>query len=480
MSKYDYNIAVIGAGSAGLVTSYIAAVLKSKVALIEKHKMGGDCLNTGCVPSKSFIKSAKVVATLKKAEKYGLENVTYKVNFAQLMERVQDVITKIEPHDSIERYTKLGVNCYKNEALIISPHEIELDDGEKITAKNIVIATGAKPLVLPIPGLDQLDYLHSDNLWNLREQPSRMLFMGAGPIGCEIAQSFARLGTDVTVIDIAPTLLPREDPEIADFVIQSFKKDGMKFIGNAQIEKFEKTDTEEKVFYKVDGKNHELSFDKIFLGIGRKANTKDIWTDKLKIELNKNGTIKTNDYLQTSISNIYACGDVVGPFQFTHMAAHQAWYCTVNSLFHPFKKFKVDYSVVPWVTYTDPEVAQVGLNEPMCKQQGIPYEVTRYNIDELDRAIADREDYGIIKLLTVPGKDKILGCTICSNVAGELIGEFILAMKSNVGLNKILGTIHPYPTMIEANKYVSGEWRKAHSPTSILNALQKLHNWRRQ
>ena len=479
MAKYDYNIVSIGAGSAGLVTSYIGAILKAKVALIERHKMGGDCLNTGCVPSKALIKTAKVIQSFKKHKIYGLEDASYRVNFKAVMEQVQAVIRKIEPHDSVERYSKLGVECYKNEARLLSPHEIELDDGKKITAKNIVIATGARPAVFPIAGLDSLDYVHSDNIWELKELPKRMLFLGGGPIGCELAQCFSRLGSKVTIIDIAPTILPREDPEIARFVIDSFEKDGINFIGEAKIDRFEKNSDAEKVYYEKEGKNQVLEFDKIFLGTGRQANTKGLGIEELGIELNSNKTLKVNDYLQTTVPNIYGCGDVVGPFQFTHMAAHQAWYCAVNSLFSPFKKFKVDYSVVPWVTYTDPEVAQVGENEISCQQKGMAFEVTRYGVDDLDRAIADREDKGIVKVITVPKKDQILGCTICAQNAGEMIGEFILAMRNKIGLNKILGTIHPYPTMIEANKYAAGQWKSAHAPQGILNFLGKFHSWRR-
>lgn len=479
MAKYDYNIVSIGGGSGGLVTSYIGAILKAKVALIERHKMGGDCLNTGCVPSKSLIKTAKVIQSFKKHKIYGLEKVSYEVNFSAVMKQVQEVIKKIEPHDSVERYTKLGVDCYQEDAKLLSKHEIELANGKKITAKNIVIATGAIPTVFPIPGLDKLDYVHSDNIWQLQTLPKRMLFLGAGPIGCELAQCFARLGSKITIIDIAPHILPREDPEIAKFVIDSFQQDGIEVVGSAKIDRFEKNAKEETVYYEKDGEKKSLSFDKIFLGLGRTARTKSFGLEELGIKLNPNGTLVVDQYLRTNVPNIYGCGDVVGPYQFTHMAAHQAWYCAINALFSPLKKFAVDYSVVPWVTYTDPEVAQVGENEISCKQKGIAYEATTYGIDDLDRAIADREDRGIVKVITEPKKDKILGCTICGQNAGEMIGEFILAMKTGAGLNTILGAIHPYPTMIEANKYVAGQWKSAHAPQKILNLLGKFHHWRR-
>ena len=479
MAKFDYNIISIGGGSAGLVTSYIGAVLKAKIALIERQKMGGDCLNTGCVPSKALIKTAKVIQSLKKHKVYGLKNVDYQVDFSAVMAQVKEVIKKIEPHDSIERYSKLGVDCYQDNAKLISKHEIELASGKKITAKNIVIATGASPAIFPIPGLDTLDYLHSDNIWDLKQLPKRMLFLGGGPIGCELAQCFARLGSKISIIDIAPSILPREDPEIAKFVIDSFANDGIDFIGNAKIDRFEKLAKEEKVHYQQNGKSYSLTFDKIFLGLGRRARSKGFGLEELGVKINPNGTLVVDRYLRTSVPNIYGCGDVVGPFQFTHMAAHQAWYCAVNALFSPLKKFAVDYSVVPWVTYTDPEVAQVGENAISCKQKGIPYETTIYGIDDLDRAIADREDRGIVKVVTSPKKDKILGCTICGQNAGEMIGEFILAMKTGAGLNTILSTIHPYPTMIEANKYVAGQWKSANAPQKILNLLAKFHSWRR-
>lgn len=479
MAKYDYNIISIGGGSGGLVTSYIGAILNAKVALIERNKMGGDCLNTGCVPSKALIKTAKTIQNFKKHKVYGLEDVSYKVNFSAVMEQVQEVVKKIEPHDSVERYTKLGVDCYKNNAKLISPHEVKLDDGKVLTAKNIVIATGATPTVLPISGLDKLDYLHSDNIWELKSLPKKMLFLGGGPIGCELAQCFARLGSEISILDIAPSILPREDPQIARYVIDTFAKDGIKFIGNAKIDRFEKTVSCEKVYYSKDGKNEIFEFDKIFLGLGRTPRTKGFGLEELGIKLNPNKVILVDDYMRSSIKNIYACGDVAGPYQFTHMAGHQAWYCAVNALFAPFKKFKIDYSVVPWVTYTDPEIAQVGENEISCKQKGIAYETTTYGIDDLDRAIADREDRGLVKIVTVPKKDKILGCTICSQNAGEMIGEFILAMKTKVGLNTILGTIHPYPTMIEANKYAAGQWKSKNAPQGILNFLKKFHNFRR-
>ena len=481
--KFDANMVVIGAGAAGLVSSYIAAAVKAKVILIEKHKMGGDCLNTGCVPSKALIKSAKVKHQSEQLEKYGLSGGEVQTQFPQVMQRVQDIIRKIEPHDSVERYSELGVDCLQGTATIISPYEVEVD-GKRITTKNIVIASGARPWVPEIPGLDQINYLTSDTVWDLTELPKHMLVIGAGPIGCELAQSFARLGSKasgskVTVIDMASRVLPREDDEVSELVHQALIEDGVEFVLGASIKGFESGPEQKQIVLEQgteqDGQTLKISFDQVLFAVGRKANTEGMGLESLGIELNSNGTLAVNEYLQTQYQNIYACGDVAGPYQFTHMAAHQAWYVAVNALFGRFKKFKVDYSVVPHATFVDPEVARVGLNETEAKEKNITYEITRYGIDDLDRAIADSHDYGFVKVLTVPGKDKILGVTIVAVNASDMIGEYVLAMRHGLGLNKILGTIHIYPTMNEANKYAAGEWKRAHAPEKLLTWVEKFH-----
>ena len=476
---YEYNLIAIGAGAAGLVTTYIGAAVKAKVALIERHKMGGDCLNTGCVPSKALISSAKAVSMMKKHEKFGLTGVQYEVDFAKVMERVQDAIKKIEPHDSVERYTGLGVHCIQGEATILSPNEVEVD-GKVLTTANIVVATGARPFIPPVPGLEDIDYLHSDNVWDIRELPKRLLVIGGGAIGCELAQSFCRLGSKVTLMDILPNILPKEDPDIVKFVLDAFDEDGVSVKTGIKISSLKKDAKGViKVSFEKDGKKSTLSVDKVLVAAGRKANTTGFGLEKIGVKLTKQGTIEVDEYLRTNVENVYACGDVAGPYQFTHMAGHQAWYAAVNSLFSPLKKFKVDYSVVPWVTYTDPEIAQVGLNESEAKRKNISYEITRYPLDDLDRAITDRTDYGVVKILTVPGRDKILGVTICGVHAGDMIAEFILAMKHGIGLNKILGTIHPYPTLAEANKMAAGVWRKAHVVSWMEKISEKFHATRR-
>jgi len=478
MATYDFNLVVIGAGSGGLVTAYIAAAVKAKVALIEKHKMGGDCLNTGCVPSKALIKSARLLSQIKKHKKYGINEASVSFDFADVMERVQRVIKTIEPHDSVERFTSLGVDCFQGAARILSPYEVEVN-GKVITTANIVIATGAGPFIPPLPGLDGINFLHTDNLWDIRKLPKRLVVLGGGPIGSELAQSFARFGAEVTQVEMGPSILGREDEDVIALVQSFFELDGVRLKTNTQAK--EVVVKEGEKFLVVVGKEGEerLPFDEILVAVGRRAHVSGFGAEELGITLSERQTISVDPFMRTNFSNIYACGDVAGPYQFTHTAAHQAWYCAVNALFAPLKKFKVDYSVIPWCTYTDPEVARVGLNEKEAKEKNIPYEVVTYGIDDLDRAITDEEAHGLVKVLTVPGKDRILGVTICGEHAGDLIAEFVLAMKHGLGLNKILGTIHIYPTLAEANKFAAGMWKKSHAPEGLLKLIEKYHSWRR-
>jgi dihydrolipoamide dehydrogenase len=469
---FDTNLVVIGAGSAGLVSSYIAAAVKAKVTLIEKHKMGGDCLNTGCVPSKALLRSTKILSYIKRAREYGFKNASVDFEFAEVMERVQRVIKQVEPHDSVERYSKLGVDCIQGEATITSPYTVEVN-GKQITTPNIIIASGGRPFVPPIPGLEQAGYFTSDTIWTLRTLPKRLVILGGGPIGCELAQAFARLGSKVFQIQRAKHIMVREDIEVSEMIEAKFAKEGIEVLTSHKALRVE----EKQLICEHEGKEVSIAFDEILVAVGRVANTMGL--EKLGIRLTARGTVEVDEYMRTNIPTIYACGDVAGPYQFTHTAAHQAWYASVNALFGKFKKFKVDYSVIPWTTFTDPEVARVGLNEQDAKRQGIKYEVTKYGIDDLDRAIADEEAHGFVKVLTQPGKDKILGVTIVGHHAGDLIAEYIQAMKWGIGLNKILGTIHIYPTLAEANKYAAGEWKRAHAPAKVLKWIEKYHAWRR-
>jgi len=476
----DYNLVVIGAGSGGLVSSYIASVVKSKVALIERHKMGGDCLNTGCVPSKALIRSTTFLSHVNRHKDFGFKNATAEFDFAEIMERVQSIIRKIEPHDSVERYSKLGVDCLQGEAKILSPNKVSVD-GKVITTKNIIIATGGVPAVPRIPGIENIDYYHTDNIWTIRKQPKKLIVIGGGPIGCELGQAFARMGTKVILIQRHHQLLPREDDDVIEVMERHLEKEGAELRLSTITERIEVRDGKKFLIVKKKGdeKEEEIEFDELLSAVGRVPRTKGFGLEELGVELDDRGRIRTDQYSRTNIKNIFACGDVTSPYQFTHMAAHQAWYCAVNALFSPFAKFKVDLSITPWCTYTDPEIGRLGLNEKEAKEKNIPYELSVYPLDDLDRAITDSEDYGMIKVLTPPGKDKILGVTICGYHAGDLLPEFVFAKKYGMGLNKILGTIHVYPTMGESIKYAAGIWKKAHKPEGLLNLIGKFHSFRR-
>ncbi|MBU2872774.1 FAD-dependent oxidoreductase [Marinobacter salexigens] len=481
--SFDYNLLVIGGGSAGLVSAYIAAAVKAKVGMIEKHKLGGDCLNTGCVPSKALIRSAKAADTMRHANRYGLESVPVKGSFKNIMNRVQEVIAKVEPHDSPERYSKLGVDCISGEASFVSPWELEVrhNDGrtERLTARSIIVATGGKPAMPPIPGLAEMEPLNSDNLWELQEQPERLLVLGGGPIGSELAHAFARLGSQVIQVEMGDRLLAKEDSDVSELIKTQFESDGIDLRLEHAAREFAIEEGEKVVYCEHKGERVRIAFDQVLVAVGRAPNTKGLGLEKIGIETLRNGSVPVEDDMSLRYPNVFACGDVAGPYQFTHAAAHQAWYAAVNGLFGQFKRFRVDYRVMPWVTFTSPEVARVGLSEAEAKEQGVAYEITRYGLDDLDRAIAESEDYGFIKILTPPGKDKILGVVVVGSHAGEILAEFTLAMKHGLGLNKILGTIHPYPTWNESAKYAAGEWKRAHAPEGILKLLEKLHGWRR-
>jgi pyruvate/2-oxoglutarate dehydrogenase complex dihydrolipoamide dehydrogenase (E3) component/uncharacterized membrane protein YdjX (TVP38/TMEM64 family) len=476
--RFDTNLVVIGAGSAGLVAALIAATVRAKVTLVERERMGGDCLNTGCVPSKALIRSARIANYARRAEEFGLAPMPVAVDFPRVMERVQAVVKTIEPHDSVERFTGLGVDCVQGDARIVSPWEVAVN-GSTLTTRNIVIASGARPRVPDIPGLETVDYLTSDTVWELREAPARLLVLGGGPIGCELAQAFAGLGIEVALATRAGRIVPREDPEVSVLLQAAFEAAGIAVHTGFDPVRFERRDGAQYCQFETPDGPRELVFDRLLLAVGRSANVEGLGLEALGIGLTPGGTIAVDDFLRTAIPTIYACGDVVGPWLFTHMASHQAWYASVNALFGRLRRFRVDYSVVPWATFTDPEVARVGLNEADARDRDIPCEVTRYELAGLDRAIADGEARGFIKVLTEPGRDRILGATIVGYHAAELLNEFILAMKHGLGLNKVLATIHVYPTLSEGNKFVAGEWRKARKPERLLAWVERWHRWQR-
>ena len=482
---FDRNLVVIGAGAGGLVSAYIAAAVKAKVTLVESHKMGGDCLNYGCVPSKALIKSAKLAHQMRHGSVYGLSDTSPVFSFKAVMQRIHAVVRAIEPHDSVERYTGLGVEVLQGYAKIVNPWtvEIALNGGGKqiLTTRNIVIAAGARPFVPPLPGIDAVGYVTSDTLWDtfaqLDEIPRRLVVLGGGPIGCELAQSFQRLGAQVTQVEMAPRIMIREDEEVSALARRALEADGVVVLTGHKALRCEQAGDVKSLIVEHAGQELPIEFDALLCAVGRVARLSGYGLEELGIPADR--TVETNEYLQTIYTNIYAAGDVAGPFQFTHVAAHQAWYAAVNALFGDLKKFKTDYSVIPWATFIDPEVARVGLNEQEAKEKKIAYEVTKYGIDDLDRAIADSEAHGFVKVLTVPGKDRILGVTIVGTHAGDLLAEYVLAMKQGLGLNKILGTIHTYPTLSEANKYAAGEWKRAHQPVKLLEWVRRYHDWKR-
>jgi pyruvate/2-oxoglutarate dehydrogenase complex dihydrolipoamide dehydrogenase (E3) component/uncharacterized membrane protein YdjX (TVP38/TMEM64 family) len=484
-ARFDRNLVVIGAGAAGLVTSYIAAAVKARVTLIEAHKMGGDCLNYGCVPSKALIKSAKVAQLMRQAAHYGLQTSEPTFRFSDVMARVHAVIAAIEPHDSIERYTQLGVEVKQGHGRIVNPWTVEITNAqgqrEQLTTRAIVIAAGARPYVPPIPGLNAVGYVTSDTLWEafakLDVAPPRLLVLGGGPIGCELAQSFARLGSQVTLVEMAPRLLSREDEDVSAAVQSALVRDGVQVLTAHQALRCGVVNGEKTINLQHQGSEMTLAFDALLCAVGRVARLEGYGLEALGIDTHR--TVPVNEYLETLYPNIYAAGDVAGPYQLTHTAAHMAWYAAVNALFAPFKKFKVDYSVIPAAVFTDPEVARVGLNEQEARAKNIAYEVTHYGIDDLDRAIADGVAHGFVKVLTVPGKDRIVGATIVGEHAADLLAEFVLAMRYGLGLNKILSTIHIYPTLAESNKYAAGAWKRAHAPERVLRLLERFHIWRR-
>jgi len=491
--RYDRNLIVIGAGAAGLVTAYIGAAVKAKVTLVEAHKMGGDCLNYGCVPSKALIKTAKLASAMRNADRYGLTPASPQFSFRQVMARVHDVVRAIAPHDSVERYESLGVEVLQGYGRVVDPWTVEIEaaDGtrQRLTTRSIVIAAGARPMVPPLPGLDDVGYVTSDTLWDRFGQmdaaPGRVVVLGGGPIGCELAQALGRLGSAVTQIEMGPRLMPREDAEVSDMVSAALAHDGVEVLTSHKAVRCEREEqgdgqggaVRKWIIVEHNGVERRIEFDALVCAVGRVARLQGYGLEALGIPVDR--TVVTNEYLETLYPNIYAAGDVAGPYQFTHTAAHQAWYAAVNALFGQFRRFKADYSVIPWATFVDPEVARVGLNEQEARDKGVAFEVTRYGIDDLDRAIADGTAHGFVKVLTVPGKDRILGVTIVGEHAADLLAEFVLAMKHGLGLNKILGTIHTYPTLAEANKYAAGEWKRAHAPEQLLAWVQRYHAWRR-
>lgn len=461
-----------------MVSAYIAATVKAKVTLIEKHRMGGDCLNTGCIPSKSLLRSAKIAHYARRASIYGLRDTPIEFEFNQIMDRVQSVIRRIEPVDSVERYTSVGVNCEIGEAKLTSPFSVEVN-GKSITTRKIIIASGAQPVVPCIPGLEASGYLTTETLWDMRELPRRVALIGAGPVGCEIGQALCRLGSEVHIFDIAPRILEKEEPEVSDLMLNHLSSEGIRFHLGGEITQVESTRSCKTLHSTIETTSQRFEVDEVIVAVGRKPTTENLGLEDIGVELASDGSIKVDRFLRSSIKSIYAIGDAIAPFQLTHAASHEAWHATVNALFTPFKRFKVDYSVLPWCTFTDPEVARVGLTVAESRNRGIAIEQTVYQLNDLDRAITESEDEGFVSIVTKRGSDQVIGATIVAHHAGEMIGEFALAMKHNIGLKKVMALVHVYPTWLEANKYTAGEWRRNNAPTRLLAFAEHFHRWRR-
>lgn len=484
-ARFERNLVVIGAGSAGLVSAYIAAATKAKVTLVEAGEMGGDCLNYGCVPSKALIRSAALAHQMRHASHHGLTDTAPVIPFRAVMERIHGIIATIAPHDSVERYTALGVEVIRGHARLVGPWTVEITEPggtrRRLTTRAIVIATGARPVLPPLPGLELVDPLTSDSLWAaLRDQdeaPRRLVVLGGGPIGCELAQAFARLGSAVTQIEMAPRLMMREDAEISDLVAGALQTDGVRVLTGHRALRCGVDDHGRWIEVEQGGAVQRLAFDRIIVAVGRSARLEGFGLEELGIPTGR--TVETNAFLQTRFPNILAAGDVAGPFQFTHTAAHQAWFASVNALFGDLWRIKADYRVIPWATFTDPEIARLGLSEAEAAAQGIAVEATRFDLAGLDRAVTDGAARGFVKVLTPPGSDRILGVTIAGAHAGDMMAEFVLAMKHGLGLNKLLGTIHIYPTWAEGNKAVAGAWRRAHVNPRLLSLVRWFHDRRR-
>ncbi len=482
-ARFDRNLVVIGGGSAGLVSAYVAAGSGAAVTLVERERMGGDCLNTGCVPSKALIATTRVIAQIRNAKAYGLAAADVKFEFSEIMARVRHVIERIRPHDSVERYSALGVECLAGEARLVSPWEVEVraENGNvrRISTRAVIIATGARPSVPDIPGLADLGFFTSDTIWDLRVLPRRLLVLGGGPIGCELAQAFARLGSEVTIVERGPQLLPREDVDVAREIERRFDNEGIRVHLGHFAARCAISDGEKKLIAFRDGSEITFLYDALLCAVGRTPRVSGFGLEELGIDLTGSGAVATNEFLQTRYPNVLACGDVAGPYQFTHSASHQAWCAAMNALFGGLRRMRADYSVMPWATFVEPEVARVGLNEREAAERGLACDVTRYDLSELDRAIVDETAQGFVKVLTEPGGGTVLGATVVGERAGELIGEYVAAMRHGTGLSGILRTIHVYPTYAEAAKLLAGRWRAARVPGWLLRWVGKYHGWRR-
>ncbi|HSF68285.1 MAG TPA: mercuric reductase [Nitrospiraceae bacterium] len=481
-----YNIVVIGAGTAGLMTAVIAANLGARVALVEKHLMGGDCLNVGCVPSKGIIRAARAWADLRNSEEFGLHIPPgVKYDFGAAMARMRKLRARISHTDSVHRYTKLGVDVYIGNGRFTGADTIQIEGpsgNRTLTFAKAVVCSGARASAPPTPGLKEAGYLTNETVFSLTELPQRIGVIGAGPVGCELAQAFVRFGSQVYLIEVEHGILPKEDRDAAEIVEQCMLHDGVKLLCCVKGLMVNRTGSGKRLTVDSHGRQYDVTVDEFLVSVGRTPNVEGIGLEAVGIEYDKNG-IKVNARLQTTNPRIFAAGDVCSRYKFTHAADAMAQIVIQNALFpHPFSLgyASVDSLIMPWCTFTEPEVAHVGLYEKDAKEKGIEVETYTYKLHEVDRAILDGEDEGFARVHIQKGSDKILGATIVATHAGDMIGEFSVAMKAGAGAKTIAGTIHPYPTQAEVNKKVVNLWRKAHFTERTMNLLIKLFAWMRR
>jgi pyruvate/2-oxoglutarate dehydrogenase complex dihydrolipoamide dehydrogenase (E3) component len=477
---------VIGAGTAGLITAVIAASLGAKVALIEKHLMGGDCLNVGCVPSKGIIRAARAWADLRNAAEFGLHiPAGVKYDFGAAMARMRKLRARISHNDSAQRYSRLGVDVYIGSGRFTGPDSIQVEGpagNRTLSFVKAAICTGARASASQIPGLQEAGYLTNETVFSLTELPPRLAVIGAGPVGCELAQSFARFGSQVNLIEAQHGIMPNEDRDAAQIVEQQMVKDGVQLLCCGKDLKVSKVVGGKRLTVDSHGRQYDVVVDEILVGVGRTPNVEELGLEAIGVEFDKNG-VKVNGRLQTSNPRIFAAGDVCSRHKFTHAADAMAQIVIQNALFpHPFGLgyASVDSLIMPWCTFTAPEVAHVGMYEKDAKEKGLEVETYTFKLEEVDRAILDGEDEGFARVHIQKGSDKILGATIVAAHAGEMISEFSVLMKAGLGAKTIAGTIHPYPTQAEVNKKVVNLWRKAHFTQATKNRLIKLFAWMRR
>jgi pyruvate/2-oxoglutarate dehydrogenase complex dihydrolipoamide dehydrogenase (E3) component len=473
-----YNVVVIGAGTAGLVTAAGTAGLGGRAALIEANKMGGDCLNFGCVPSKALISSANLIERIRRAPELGLAPMEPSFRFEDVFASMRARRAVIEPHDSRERFEGLGVDVFPGRAKFVSPDEVEIDDGTKLSARNFVIATGSRALVPPVPGLDSVPYFTNESLFDqMRRKPESLLVLGGGPIGCELGQVMRRLGVEVKLVELLPRVLAKDDAEASELVRLSLEKDGVEVVTGTRATRFESRDGRSSAILETNGVERRIEVEAVLVAAGRTPNVEGLGLEAAGVAYTARG-VEVDRTLTTSRAHILACGDVASPYQFTHSADYQAR-IVIRNILLPWFKAKVDYTWIPWVTYTDPEVAQAGLSEEEARKRGVAHDVFRNDWSDLDRAITESATTGFIKVITEKGRDRILGATVVGRHAGEVMHEVLVAARHGIGLGKLSATVHAYPTFSSSVGRVADSFQKTRLTPRVAGLFRWLYRYRR-